>query len=142
MYGLFANFEFYYERTKYISMATLTASVVNIALNYIFIKMFGYYAAGYTTLVCYILYAVFHYKIMCTICKNEEELEKTPYEGKVIIGISLIFILIGSIIMITYKYLIVRYTLILICLILILIKRKDLFELLKRIISIRREDVG
>ena len=35
----------------------------NVVLNFIFIRIFGYVAAGYTTLACYILYSVGHYVI-------------------------------------------------------------------------------
>lgn len=54
-YGFFACFEFYYEKTTYISIATSVGAVVNVVLNYIFINIFGYYAARYTILLCYIL---------------------------------------------------------------------------------------
>lgn len=63
-YDLFAKFEFYYENTKLIALATVLSALLNITLNYIFIAIFGYYAAGYTTLLCYMLYALFHYYAM------------------------------------------------------------------------------
>lgn len=50
LYNLFSSVEFYYEKTKEIMVASLTAALSNIILNYIFIKIFGYVAAGYTTL--------------------------------------------------------------------------------------------
>ena len=48
-YGLFSNVEFYFSATKYVMIATATAAVVKILLNWIFIPLFGYIAAGYTT---------------------------------------------------------------------------------------------
>lgn len=49
---------FYYEDKKKIVFGSLVTAILNILLNYIFIKQFGYKAAAYTTLVCYILYLI------------------------------------------------------------------------------------
>ncbi|MCR5609723.1 MAG: oligosaccharide flippase family protein, partial [Lachnospiraceae bacterium] len=56
-YTLYANFEFYYKKTTHIMIASVIGASLNILLNYIFLNIFGYYAAGYTTLVCYIIYS-------------------------------------------------------------------------------------
>ena len=53
LYPLFANVEFYYEKTKFVMVASCSGALLNIVLNYIYIRQYGYYAAGYTTLVCY-----------------------------------------------------------------------------------------
>lgn len=39
-YDLFAKFVFYYERTIMIMLASIGGAILNIALNYIGIKMF------------------------------------------------------------------------------------------------------
>lgn len=39
---------------------SVLGAILNVFLNYILIPKFGYIAAGYTTLVCYILFAVGH----------------------------------------------------------------------------------
>lgn len=70
-YGYFAAFEFYYEKTKYVMIATLSGAALNIALNFLFIPAFGYQAAGCTTLVCYIIFAGSHYSFMRRICRKE-----------------------------------------------------------------------
>ena len=60
VYPLFGNIEFYYEKTKMVMAATTTAAAVNLVLNYFAIQMFGYIAAAYTTLLCYMLLAAAH----------------------------------------------------------------------------------
>lgn len=60
LYNLYSNIEFYYEENYFIMLASVLCAVVNIILNYIFIKKCGFLAAGYTTLFCYILYAFSH----------------------------------------------------------------------------------
>lgn len=62
--------EYYYEKTKYIALGTGLAACINIILNFIFIRQFGYVAAAYTTLVTYMLYFVFHYAIAWRIQKG------------------------------------------------------------------------
>lgn len=63
IYTLYVNVEFYLKKTKAISVATLGATVINIALNYLLIPKFGYIAAAYTTVVGYFFIAAFHYLI-------------------------------------------------------------------------------
>ncbi len=108
MYNLFSSFEFYYEKTSYISIATVLGASLNIILNYIFIKLFGYYAAGYTTLVCYIVFAVAHYYFMRKICKEDIDNIRV-YSGRILMLISGAFIAGGFIIMFTYNCSVIRY---------------------------------
>lgn len=53
--------EYYHEKTKLIAISTVSAASLNIVLNAIFIKRFGYVAAAYTTLLTYIIYFGAHY---------------------------------------------------------------------------------
>ena len=53
--------ELFYKKTTFATVASTIAAVSNIILNYIFIKLFGFVAAGYTTMVCYALLALLHY---------------------------------------------------------------------------------
>ena len=71
LYPIFSNVEFYHDKTKYIMVASCFGAVLNIVLNYWLIPVFGYYAAGYTTLFCYIVYAFAHYFFARGLCKRE-----------------------------------------------------------------------
>ncbi len=64
LYNLFGNVEFYFEENKFIMIASVLGAVLNIILNYIFVPLCGYIAAGYTTLFCYIVYSLSHYIFM------------------------------------------------------------------------------
>ena len=107
-YSFFAMFEFYFEQTKYITIATFTGALVNIITNYIFIQKFGCIAAGYTTLMCYIIYAVLHFLFMKKICKEKLDGIKV-YDLRVISGITVLFMVLGFAMIITYRHLMVRY---------------------------------
>lgn len=138
LYTFFATFEFYYEKTNYIAGATVGGAILNIVLNYIFIKTFGFIAAGYTTLFSYILFAVLHYYFMRKICKQYLNNIK-PYNLKLIIGISIVSLGAGFLIMITYTNIILRYMLIIITFLILFVKRKKLIEIAKMLLNIRKE---
>ncbi len=133
MYAFFAVFDFYYEKTKYISFATLVGAVINIVLNYLLIPVFGYYAAGYTTLFCYIIYVVMHYYFMSKICK-ENQIDEIPYDKNVLISISFVFFVISFVILFTYKHYLVRYSIMIVLMLAIFIMRKRIISIIRRII--------
>ncbi len=60
LYYFPASVEYYYKKTNFIAVATMSAAVLNIILNAIFIPLHGYIAAAYTTVFCYSLYYIFH----------------------------------------------------------------------------------
>lgn len=137
LYSIFSNFEFYFEKTKSITSATIISSLLNIILNYIFIKKYGYYAAGYTTLVCYILYAIFHYLSMNSVCiKNYGN---KIFDGKILLLISSLFIVSGFVIFMLYKYTLLRYFAIISGIFIIFINRKRIISIIKTLYNSKYE---
>ncbi|MEG1821608.1 MAG: oligosaccharide flippase family protein [Clostridiales bacterium] len=63
LYYFPAGVEYYYKKTVFIAIGTMSAAVINIILNFIFIPKYGYVIAAYTTIFSYILYFVFHLAI-------------------------------------------------------------------------------
>ena len=134
MYQLFANIEFYHEKNRFISYASCGGAVINIILNLIFIRLFGYIAAGYTTLVCYIIFGIAHYIFMRKICKKEYGMQKI-FDAKFIFFISIILVILSFFMMIFYDNGIFRYSFLLIAMLLILINYKKI----KKIINVLKE---
>ena len=95
-----------------LSIQARAAAVANVVLNFIFIRIFGYVAAGYTTLACYILYSVGHYVVSKRILVNEGIQENLMSPGFLVacsaflIGASIICNLI-------FPYRILRYAILL-----------------------------
>ncbi len=137
-YSFFASFEFYYEKTTQITIATVSGAILNIALNYIFIRIFGYYAAGYTTLICYMVYACVHFYFMRKICNNKFN-GKQPYQLRYYLAIVVIFLTTGFLLLLTYNYAIIRYSIILLGLFTLIIMRKPLINFIMKLINIRRD---
>lgn len=136
-YDLFAKFEFYFEKTHYIMLASIFGAVLNIILNYIFINIFGYFAAGYTTLFCYIIYAIMHYMFMKKVCRENLENAKV-YEGKIIFGMAIAFCSMGFLFLISYENIILRVALIVIALVASFVKRKYIQKKVMEIMNIRK----
>lgn len=67
-YCIPATIEYYYEKTYYTSLGTAIAALINVVLNLICIKKYGYVAAAYTTLISYIVYFVLHEYISKKLC--------------------------------------------------------------------------
>ena len=61
LYSLLVDLEYYFKSTKAIAINTFFAAVLNIFLNIIFIPLYGYQAAAYTTLFSYIITFLLHY---------------------------------------------------------------------------------
>ncbi|MBR2247911.1 MAG: oligosaccharide flippase family protein [Clostridia bacterium] len=137
-YYFFAVFEYYYEKTNTIALASGIGAVLNIVLNYIFIPIYGYFAAGYTTLVCFIIYSAMHYLFMHKICKDKLNGEK-PISIKIFSLISIGFLLIGSLIQLLYNFNpFIRYICLIIILIMCLINRKLIYESLLKIKNMKK----
>lgn len=136
-YAFFAAFEFYFEKTKYISIATFVAAGFNILLNYIFIKIYGYLAAGYTTLVSYIIYAMIHYVFMRCICKMYFH-NQQPYDLKIILVISIAFMSIGFGFLMVYDSFILRYLFIFLIVLITVMLKKRIFRVARTIFETRK----
>lgn len=61
IYTFYVSVEHFHKKTKAIAFNTLIAAGSNILLNYIFIPMYGYEAAAYTTIASYAISLVIHY---------------------------------------------------------------------------------
>lgn len=56
--NMYSNVLIYYKKPKFIMVSSFVAALLNLILNYYCIRLFGYVAAAYTTLISYIVLAV------------------------------------------------------------------------------------
>ena len=111
LYSMFSSIEFYYEKTKMIMTASCAVGALNILLNWFFINAFGFAAAAYTTLFCYVIYAAIHYVFMVHICRlNNIE---NPFSFIKMWGAALVFVFLSMSISLAYSLYLVRYMIIL-----------------------------
>lgn len=60
IYNVIVPSEYFKQKTSFIMWGTMSAAVINIITNYIFIQKYGFIAAAYTTLFAYICYMILH----------------------------------------------------------------------------------
>lgn len=137
-YDLFAKFAFYYEKTKLIMLASIGGAALNIVLNYFGIKVFGYIAAAYTTLICYIFYDIFHYILMTKICNRYLDGVK-PYNIKWLLTMYGVFMICGFAMLFTYNHPFVRYSIIVIIIIEIVWQKNKLKKVVQKILELREK---
>ena len=58
IYFLFTNFLFFYKKTHILSMITIAGGIINLFLNYFFIKKFGTVGVAYATAITWFLYLI------------------------------------------------------------------------------------
>ena len=142
MYDMFAAFQFYFEKSWFIMLASILGAGLNIILNYFFISPqwlnLGYVAAGYTTLICYILYAVGHYICMRWVCRKHLNGVRV-YDPKILLGVSAVFVAAGLLLTMTYELPVLRFSLVGVVLVLLIIFRKKVIASAKKILALRKE---
>ena len=137
-YNLFACFEFYFERTRFTMAASVISAATNVLLNYIFIQRYGYQAAGYTTLFCYVMFATGHYIFMrrvCDECLNGQVI----YDVKTLLLISGSFVAMGFLFLFFYRHWWLRYLTICLLIAVCVWKRKLILSFLHSFINIRKK---
>lgn len=130
VYSAFSTVGYYYQRTTNIALASCISAVANIILNFIFIKLFGYYAAGYTTLVCYMLLSLVHYLLYKKVLREELDNTKAIHDLRAIVMVGILVMVVMLIMLLTYKWFLVRYSLVLIATVVAVIKRRQLTAML------------
>ena len=137
-YDLFAKFAFYYEKTGFIMTASVMGAALNVVLNYYFIQKYWFVAAGYTTLVCFILYAFGHYVFMRKVCREFCD-QRYPYDTKVIVMIAVPFLFTGFLLLLTYSHPVLRYSIFAAALVSCMVCRKKILSRFNRIFSLKKE---
>ncbi len=107
---LFINVEFYYEKKGHLVLASIASALVNILLNAWLIPEFGFVAAGYTTLVSYVIFAVANYFAMASILK-QKKIENDAYNLKLLFVTFAAFLFLTWIAVSLYEHIVLRYAL-------------------------------
>lgn len=130
MYTTFANIEFFYENNKFTTYISLIGAGINIITNYIGIKAFGYIAAAYTTLLCYMIFSIGHYIYMTYSVKKILKVDKV-LNTKRIVSLWMLVLFCGLAIIFLYDKMITRYVLIAVIFVIGLAKKKQIQSILK-----------
>lgn len=132
VYQQFLNIHFYYGENRIVFTASIVAAGLNLVLNAIFIRMFGYIAAGYTTLVSYIVIAVLYYISMKRISENRKIEYKDYFDISFIFHVITIFGCSALIVVLLYPYPWIRYIIVMIIAISVIVMQKYILNFVKR----------
>lgn len=103
IYTHYVNIEMHLKRTKFVPIGTAIAAVINLILNAIFIPLFGYVAAAYTTFVSYLILMMAHYIYTRFILRVK------LYNDKFMFGTIVVTCIIAEILVISYSHTFLRY---------------------------------
>lgn len=103
LYTIPCQVEYYHKKTAFIAFGTFLAAAINIVTNYIFITLYGYIAAAYTTFITYMLYFLFHYLLARWIEG------KQLFDTAIIVRCSAVLITTGVFAILLIQFLVIRY---------------------------------
>lgn len=107
--NLYSNIAVYYKRTKYVMYPSIVAAGVNLILNYIFIKIFGYMAAAYTTLFSYIILAILQAMWSKKVCKDNNNPIENIFDNKKMLLLAFITTTASMFGILLYSNSVIRY---------------------------------
>lgn len=137
LYNIFAIPQMYFERQYFMSVASILAAALNVGLNAIFIPIYGYYAAGYTTVACYILYSIGHCYFSYKVCMDKIQ-TFSLFDTRAILGISLGVFVCSILFNLLYKLFVIRYVIAAVVVFFGLAQRKRIIGVLREVKRKRR----
>lgn len=129
LYLMISNVEFYLEKTYFAAFVSITASLCNFFLNDMFIPRFGYYAAGFTTLFCYILMAAEHSLFYVFLSRKVDGV----FEIKKILWMSVAGVAVMFFCLVLYRFFIIRYFIIALLLLALVLFRGKVVNIYRQI---------
>lgn len=132
LFNIFAIPQMYFEDKRFMPITSMSAAALNLVLNFIFIQIYGYYAAGYTTLVCYIIYSLGHYYFSKKVC--EKHLSGINlFETRKIVHISIFLVACSIELNLLYKFTLLRYVLGVLLIVILLTQKKKVVCIIREI---------
>ena len=133
-YTNYVNVEIFCKKTSIIAIGSCVAAFINYVLNAIFIPLYGYNAASFTTLASYIVLMVLHF------CMVKFVLKEDVYDDGYMFGALIVSIIVGLVFMYLYNLgtmgTIMRYLLaVVIATIFAIVKRRDIIMLVNYVMN-------
>ena len=128
IYTYYCPFAQYFFKMKFLVLVNIGVAFLNIILNYFGIRLFGYYAAGYTTFICYLFYGwgtAFYVVRLIRKKYDRVYIYNQRFFAKLTLLMSIVMILINYF----YKGYIIRYMMVIILFVIIWLKRSELIRL-------------
>ena len=128
------NILFYHEKKWMLVLSTIGCAIINVVLNYVGIKFFGYTATAYATLISYILFWVFLDASGRVVCKKNNLNHANYLCTKQQISLGLVFLALTGSCILLYISNVLRYSVLALILVVLLLLRKRLIPVIKTIL--------
>lgn len=123
------SLETFYKRAHYAAILTGITALINLTLDFIFVRIFGYLAASYVTALCYIILIVMHFCMTRAINRTD------IFPTRDVIGVILSALFMIPLSLILYRNVYIRwgvvFLLAMLFLILIFLERKVILKFVK-----------
>lgn len=123
---------FYYKSILSLAITSIISASVNILLNLLLLPMFGFAAAGYTTLISFILFAIGTAYFANKACKKHLGYSITKlYDLRMFVILALLMLAVMFMMVFLYRLTVIRYLFIALLLLSCLIFHKKIIQFLK-----------
>ena len=106
--NLYSDIPVYFKKTKYVMYPAAVAAVLNLILNYIFIGIYGYMAAAYTTMASYVVWVILQV-FWANLIEKQQGITDGVFNNKNFLAISILTMALCMVGIPLYKFTIVRY---------------------------------
>ena len=106
--NLYSDIPVYFKKTKYVMYPAAIAAVLNLILNYIFIGIYGYMAAAYTTMASYVVWVILQV-FWANLIEKQQGITDGVFNNKNFLAISILTMALCMVGIPLYKFTIVRY---------------------------------
>lgn len=130
-YQRFINVEFFFNESRITSIASIGAALLNVILNFLLIPVFGYLAAGYTTLFSYIVFWIMHFYYFYRICKKNS-CPTAIMDMRALLLVAFAFFFMVLVLAVGYKYNLIRYVFLVAACAVGIYKRRDLVRVIEK----------
>lgn len=131
--NMYSNLLIYFRKTQFIMVSSALAAVLNVVLNYVGIRQFGYIAAAYTTMIAYIVLGVSQMVVATKVYYSTTQgTNKFVYNTKLISAILVLTVVCCMSCLLLYKTTLLRYLILLVIMAVFFVKRKTVVRLFKR----------
>lgn len=130
IYTTFANVEFFFNQNKFTMYISMGGALLNMLLNYFGIRLFGFIAAAYTTLICYVVFAFSHYAYMTYSVKKAIGVDQI-FNTKRLLILACVVLGVGIGMIFFYDFVFIRFGIVVFIGIIAVIKRDRIKKTIK-----------
>ena len=129
--NMYTNLLIYYKKTYLIMIASVVAAATNVILNYFGIRLFGYLAAAYTTLIAFVILTIIQWTFANKTHSKATNSSSSVYYTKFTVLLSITTILLCMSCLLLYQTYLLRYLILASFMLIAYLKRNIILNAIK-----------